>query len=102
MRYLALLLALPAFAFQLSNGTYHTVESNNDSVCPQKIRIQKEDEIVFLKVVYVGDCYYQGPYTYYCVEDMCTDGQIDYQVTSQESFTWVNRNYRIWGKFKKD
>ena len=102
MRYLLMLLVLPVFALDLTSGKYSTIESHNDSVCPQDVKVELVDGMTLLKVAYIGDCFYQGPYTYYCFQNICTDGQIDYQITSPDSFTWVNRNYRIWGKFKKD
>lgn len=102
MRYLLSLLVLPVMALELSSGNYLPYQSNDDSICPQKIRAEKSEETTFLKVVYVGDCYYQGPYTYYCVENVCTDGHIDYHIEGKDSFYWINKNYRIWGKFKKE
>ena len=101
MKYLLFLIIMPVFAFELSSGTYDPIDTNNDSVCPQKVNVINSDDVTYLKVVYVGDCYYQGPYTYYCFQDVCTDGQIDYHLSSASTFTWINKNYRIWGKFKK-
>lgn len=96
------LLAFPIHAIDLQSGVYSAIKSNSDSICPQKIKVEKKDGAIFLRVVYVGDCFYQGPYLYYCKNNICTDGLVDYTVADKNHFSWVNKNYDTWAEFKKD
>jgi hypothetical protein len=86
--------------FALTPGLYHPSNGNNDSICPQEVRtVITDNQLTALKVVYVGDCYYWGPFEYPCQESTCTDGNIFFEITSKRSYRWLNTQYDIHADF---
>lgn len=84
----------------LEPGTYFPHNGNNDSICPQEVRVVKrEGRLHALKVVYVGDCYYWGPFEYPCEGDVCGDSTIVFELTSERSYHWYNSTYDIGAEF---
>jgi hypothetical protein len=87
----------------LRSGIYEVLSATNTSVCPQKINAKYEDKkLVSLKVVYVGDCYYMGPYTYSCNPESNKCGNFKdgrqymlYTIHDEKSFHWENLAYHI-------
>lgn len=94
---------------ELRSGTYVAVSANNASVCPQQIRVIRVDgRLSALEVLYVGDCWRQGPFEYYCQEKEEEDGallcvspqQIDFEVLGRDHVLWRNRPYGIWAELR--
>jgi len=99
---LFILLSVPTLTFGLEAGTYQVVEGNNESICPQLVTpILQEGELVAIKVVYVGDCYYSGPFEYACYDQECKDGDIVFQIDGERSYRWLNHSYDIYGRFQR-
>lgn len=99
MRYLILLAALMtgtlwAAGNHPDDGLYTCVQGNNDSICDQQIRmITKLGKVVEMRVMYEGYCNGQGPYTYECERNVCTDGAIKVTYESPIRYRWENLSY---------
>lgn len=89
-------------AHRLESGHYVPVTSNEESVCPQEVRAHYADnELVEIRVAYVGDCYYDGPYSYPCDGVSCGLPGIEFQIHGPRSYTWRNTDFDIVGEFRK-
>lgn len=81
-------------------GNYIVESGNNESICPQKVRpIHQNGQLNTLRVVYIGDCFYWGPYDYACNGNQCGDGNIHFEITSKDSYTWHNLSWDIHATF---
>jgi hypothetical protein len=81
-------------------GNYIVASGNNESICPQKVRpIFQDGQLNTLQIVYVGDCFYWGPFDYSCVGNQCGDSNIMFEITSATSYNWHNFNWDIHGMF---
>ena len=100
-----LILSILNFSFSSvlipTKGTYEVLSSSHDDTCPQYIEPQLiNGELIALKVVYVGACYYIGPYTYNCDENRCGNESIFFEFKSSSEYYWENKDWDIWGYFK--
>lgn len=103
-----LILAGEAECRELDDGLYHPSDGNNASICPQQVKTfhSDEGELTAIEVVYVGDCYYQGPYLYYCArgdEDVrlsCQWGNELFEIRDRQHYLWRNLAHDIWGDFE--
>ena len=85
-------------SFVLSKGVYYPVNPSHPDVCPQKITsiYGQNSEIYELSVVYVGDCFYWGPFKYSCESDYyCGDDDIGFQIIGNDRYIWFNNVYGI-------
>jgi hypothetical protein len=88
-------LAFPVLGLFLV-GYYEPQFASRPDICPQYVRRASETEI---SVVYVGDCYWQGPFRYECFGSRClsSDGQVSFEwtgeTTPRASYRWTNRAY---------
>lgn len=105
MLYLRILCVLFVFplhveAIDLVSG-YYELRQGDEAVCPQELVVHTDPDwgSVYLEVVYVGDCYYMGPYEYYCQEDTCSNAGIVFEVTGKNKYHWKNRNSGHEGDF---
>lgn len=100
MKYLILILLLSSHAFASeapSSGLFRCKEGNNNSVCDQQIKVTPTS----MRVMYVGDCGEQGPYTYYCEGEECSDGAILVSFRDKDHYRWENLSYSIYCEMEK-
>jgi hypothetical protein len=100
MKYLILivLVSTQVFASEApASGIYRCKEGNNDSVCDQRIKVSANS----MKVMYEGDCGSQGPYTYYCEGEQCSDGAILVSFRDKDHYHWENLSYSIYCEMEK-
>lgn len=73
-------------------GYYEPTSSSEPSICPQFVRRVSPTAI---SVVYVGDCGWQGPFTYDCFSSVClsSDSQVSFEWTNERQYRWNNRAY---------
>jgi len=73
-------------------GYYIPTQATDSSICPHYVRRATPLEI---SVVYVGDCYWQGPYTYSCFGSVCLspDNQVSFTWSSENAYRWENHAY---------
>jgi hypothetical protein len=108
MLLLAMAVAVPIFSasavspVRLENGIYEPIEGNNPSICPQKVQAVLRDGLVReLRVAYVGDCFYEGPYTYECDEGgVCASDTVRFEIIDTTSYRWTSLEQNIRAKFK--
>jgi hypothetical protein len=88
-------------------GTYVPTQGNAPSICPQELRPRIDPatgSLVSIKVAYVGECEYMGPYTYPCSlsapidqsparQWVCGEWQIWFHFESPNRYLWENRAY---------
>jgi hypothetical protein len=97
---------------ELRDGFYVPIKSNNKSVCPLELKTYRTDgKLTALAAMYVGDCYRQGPFEYYCQEEreltsrrrpalICWSSfEITFTIRDAEHFFWHNKPYEIWAEF---
>lgn len=84
-------------SIQPTPGLFRCKEGNNDSVCDQRIRVTPTS----MRVTYVGDCGEQGPYTYYCQGEECSDGAILVSYRDEDHYRWENLSYNIYCEMEK-
>lgn len=103
----ALLVSIPASAAEtLTDGSYQPMHSNNPSVCPQEVKTLKtEGRLTALRVYYVGDCYRQGPFEYYCADVaeglVCSYSDVEFVIQDETHFLWRNNPYGIRANFER-
>jgi len=95
----------PDSRHSLQEGLYRPSASNNPSVCPQQLKaIRVDGRLTALKITYVGDCYFQGPFEYYCLEQagdlVCWDMGLQFVVRDERHYLWLNKSYDIWAEFE--
>jgi hypothetical protein len=105
MRAAAFLLALavvPALQPTLLDGTYLPVTDGANAICPQEVRTQYRDgELESLRVAYVGDCFYQGPFTYPCDErGVCGSDAESIEILNERRYRWTNLPYDVQAEFR--
>jgi hypothetical protein len=85
----------------LRKGLYKVIEGNNDSICPQEIKpLYDQGKLVQVSTVFVGECYYWGPFHFPCQGHICEiPGLMSYEIFDEENFKWRNLGYDIWGIF---
>lgn len=103
---LLLLLSLISFgaiaATHPDDGLYRCVQGNNESICDQEVKvIFVRGKLDSIRVMYEGYCNGQGPYTYECDRNICTDGAI--QITFEEAnrYSWENLSYGFQCRMEK-
>jgi len=78
------------------NGEYFCFKGNEDSICEQKISIKKnQTRVIAILVEYVGQCGGQGPFTYPCLNNQCSDGQIEIFFINDKAYHWKNLKYQF-------
>lgn len=92
-------------ALLLHDGLYQPIRSNNDSVCPQLVRaIHQDDELTALEVTYVGDCYEQGPFEYYCHKPegklVCEAQNERFTILDPKRYLWESPAHSIWAELE--
>ncbi|HAR41388.1 MAG TPA: hypothetical protein DCS07_01955 [Bdellovibrionales bacterium] len=89
----------------LKNGLYVPLTANNSSVCPQEVRTFRQNgRLTAIKVAYVGDCYYSGPFEYYCAETpnelRCSSPGMLFVIRDSTHYLWINETYDIFAEFE--
>lgn len=94
------LLSLSAQALDLVSG-YYELKQGDEAVCPHEVEVHTDPDwgTVYLEVAYVGDCYYMGPYEYYCQGSTCSNAGITFELTGKNQYHWENRNSGHQGEF---
>jgi hypothetical protein len=93
----------------LLSGYYVAVSSSGPELCPHQVRVRtQESSMEHIRVSYSGDCADQGPFRYDCFYGgpaqgpegtVCLNNNIEFEITSPESYIWRNRDYGIVGHF---
>ncbi len=87
----------------LKSGTYVCLEGNDDSICPQKVTTQlnEDGDMQLLKVIYSGYCADYGPLKLYCQEDrVCERPGQRIEIKDSTHYYWENTSYDIFCHFE--
>lgn len=79
-------------------GVYEVESATNPDVCPQKLSVRvSEGRLDAIEVVYVGDCYYWGPFEYGCDagKRVCESDLHRFEFDSERRYHWIEKRYGV-------
>jgi hypothetical protein len=83
----------------LLSGTY--LCPGNPDICDQEVRVYGQNgRMSALKVEYTGYCGSMGPYLYPCSGRICKDGNAEFKIESDRSYTWKNLGHPYSCRFR--
>ncbi len=84
----------------LQPGLYKCMNGNNSSICEQILQVHDQQSI---SITYAGDCGGQGPYSYLCEDNFCSDdsGTITFEIKDETHYRWENKQYNFFCEFEK-